>query len=46
MIVSSILSSITSKMAITREVLARRISSFENRRLAAAKNIANARRKS
>ena len=45
MIVSSTQSSIASKMARPRGVLARRIGNFENRRFAAAKKIANARSK-
>ena len=45
MIVSSTQYSIASKMVRTRGGLARRINNFENRRFAAAKEIANARRK-
>ena len=45
MVVSSTQYSIESKMARTRGGLARRINNFENRKCAAAKEIANARRR-
>ena len=45
MIVSSTQHSIASKMARTNGDLARRINNFENRRFAAAKEIANTRRR-